>query len=311
MGLLILKIVLQILAVAAALLANRLDYVTTERRTRAFKRGRQALQVISVIFLAGSILALVLDDLDKKRDIERLSQPIQDVYVSVMYTIPASNDLFRSYLGRLKPAIAELARSPQRRDLIAQGKEKDGSITSVRIPPQSPFFPNKDTEKYIYFILNQIQFDVQFFVGSSHDLNNPDFMCNLLTSIDNTSKQSTGSTGLSYNVPQNYFLIRADNISCPSNRQRNTGKITSIPDLLESSMTIFLRGNELSKAFFTTEQSYYDTNHEISNIHRSSSITRIFMNISGREFSVRENELQRQDYSSGTIKYTGRLSDRK
>jgi hypothetical protein len=70
------KIALQILAVAIALLVNTLDYVTYDKRTRKFKKGRRVLFSLSVVFLVGSIIVLVKDESSKNNEVLELKNQL-------------------------------------------------------------------------------------------------------------------------------------------------------------------------------------------------------------------------------------------
>lgn len=66
------KILLQVLAVAIALLVNRLDYVTHDKRTRKFKIGRRLLFLLSIIFLGASIIVVVKDESAKNTEVKNI-----------------------------------------------------------------------------------------------------------------------------------------------------------------------------------------------------------------------------------------------
>jgi hypothetical protein len=70
---LFLKLILQIFAVALAILVNSLDYLWADKRTRKFKRGRLALFVLSFAFLIGGIIVTVNDDFQNRLEKQELT----------------------------------------------------------------------------------------------------------------------------------------------------------------------------------------------------------------------------------------------
>src|SRR4051794_17794529 len=70
---LLVKLILQVLAVALAILVNRLDYWWSDKRTRKFKLGRRALLVLSGAFLIGSVVVTVNDDVQNRLQREELT----------------------------------------------------------------------------------------------------------------------------------------------------------------------------------------------------------------------------------------------
>jgi hypothetical protein len=70
---LFLKIALQILAVTIAILVNRLDYVTHDKRTKKFKTGRRFLFVLSVCFLIASIIVTINDESAKNKELKEVT----------------------------------------------------------------------------------------------------------------------------------------------------------------------------------------------------------------------------------------------
>lgn len=69
---LVLKVILQILAVGIAILGNSLDYRWNDRRTKKFKRGVMALYVSSVVLFGFSVLITLHDEKEADALRERL-----------------------------------------------------------------------------------------------------------------------------------------------------------------------------------------------------------------------------------------------
>src|SRR5438045_327578 len=61
------------LAVALAMLVNGLNYVWSDKRTRKFKRGRQVVFILSILFLFGSIAVTINDDFQTRLEKQDLT----------------------------------------------------------------------------------------------------------------------------------------------------------------------------------------------------------------------------------------------
>ena len=86
---LILKIALQILAVAAALLTATLNYVARDKRTRQFKRLRVGLYWVTGLSLAAGIVVTVGDDLTRRRELAALTDELARIQTAVRRTSDA------------------------------------------------------------------------------------------------------------------------------------------------------------------------------------------------------------------------------
>jgi hypothetical protein len=76
---LVLKIVLQIIAVVLAILISSLDYIWHDKRTRSFKKGRLILFTLSIAFLVGSIVLTMIDYFDNNRKEAELKDQLSKV----------------------------------------------------------------------------------------------------------------------------------------------------------------------------------------------------------------------------------------
>ncbi|MBV6505258.1 MAG: hypothetical protein ILNGONEN_00816 [Syntrophorhabdaceae bacterium] len=73
------KIALQVLAVAIAIIVNRLDYVTRDKRTSKFKSGRRWLFILSICFLIASIIVIIKDETAKSKEIAALTNQLNTI----------------------------------------------------------------------------------------------------------------------------------------------------------------------------------------------------------------------------------------
>jgi hypothetical protein len=73
------KIVLQFLAVAIAILINVLDYVSTDKRTKKFRKRRRILFVLSALFLIASIIVVIGDELAKRKEISDIANQLSSL----------------------------------------------------------------------------------------------------------------------------------------------------------------------------------------------------------------------------------------
>jgi len=76
---LIAKILIQILAVGLAVLIGALDYVWHDMRRRRFKIGRRLLFIFSALFLIGSIVVTIADDVSNNQKEKELKSQLNKV----------------------------------------------------------------------------------------------------------------------------------------------------------------------------------------------------------------------------------------
>lgn len=72
-----LKIIIQIVSVAIAILVVRLDYVTHDKRTRGFKSGLFWLWALLIVLVVGNILIIWQDDNEKVRENNELKTQLR------------------------------------------------------------------------------------------------------------------------------------------------------------------------------------------------------------------------------------------
>ncbi|MDT4952105.1 MAG: hypothetical protein QOJ02_243 [Acidobacteriota bacterium] len=73
------KIILQILAVAIAILVNVLDYVSTDKRTKKFRIRRRMLFLLSVVFLIGSVILVIGDEWSKRQELAEMTKHLDEL----------------------------------------------------------------------------------------------------------------------------------------------------------------------------------------------------------------------------------------
>lgn len=151
MWLLAWKIVLQVLAVGTMVLVNLLDYVNRDKRTRRFKLIRRILFTASGIFLIASIIVIVSDHFEDEYRFSRLSQPIQDVYISFSVNVPIEHYALSQYRAKLNTAIDDI-----------KSRAPGGSVKRRQIITTSALFPNQTSEPLAYFLLNFVGLRFQF-----------------------------------------------------------------------------------------------------------------------------------------------------
>jgi hypothetical protein len=83
MAMLMLKVLLQILAVLAALLTATLDYVTSDKRTRRFKHIRFMLYGIVGLILIAGIAVTIGDDITRRHEIATLTSELTSIRTTI------------------------------------------------------------------------------------------------------------------------------------------------------------------------------------------------------------------------------------
>jgi hypothetical protein len=305
MRLLILKIVLQIFVFFSAWLVYRLDYVTYDKRTRVFKISRRNLLTISVFFLVLSIVVLVLDDLDKRDEIQKLVHPISDVSVSYGIDIPLLHSSLESYRERfqsgMNKAISEFPISQS----LPHGLSI-GNSDSINVLPSSLLFPNSSSDKIAYYLINYVGLNVKFYKGYkefSSSLKDPDLSFNLYTSIDGNPSNSRlrqyyGDASLRYNLSGRQLSVHIWNNKPPPEFWENNRKITSIPDLEKSLMAIKFFGYMLIN---------YPELYDLEDARHAVTVGSVVFKISGQEFRFLQPTFQQHQLDNGTRVYTVRF----
>jgi hypothetical protein len=141
-----LKIILQVFSVGIMVLVNLLDYVTRDKRTRRFKIIRFALFIGTGVFLIANIIVIVVDDLDKRNEIQQLRHPIADVSVSFQVSIPLLHPLLESYRKRFESGMNEAILEYKRSQNLPYNLTVRNDH-SVNIPNNSTLFPKTVSER--------------------------------------------------------------------------------------------------------------------------------------------------------------------
>jgi len=325
MILLSLKIILQILAVLIAIIVSGLDYVIPDKRTTKFKSWRKWLFILSGVFLMGSIILTILDGIDNSQkeqqsksqieklqnqndilqnDIHRAANPISDVTISYELSISLDTPSGIEYRNRIKQAISEL--SQQSNGLQKMGTIMGNGEVVQRIDiTKRAYMPEENREFSAYIAVNFAVLSVDFYKSSIPieilTANEPssDLQIRVIGAVDNrisTRNDSQGSgVQLIYELNEQYFTINAHYLPSVSYYQLKSGKITAIPDLSETQMVIWL---------FPVNTSEPNANAEIKKIYESIKLKSFTIRMSGgREFSFKQNDLQKYSHKDGGLIY--------
>lgn len=119
---LILKITLQVLAVGLALLLGGLDYWWHDKRTKRFKQGRKIFIATSILFLLGSIVATVADDINNNQKEESLR--------SQLAKVQEQNDGLQKGIAVLSDRSSEML-SEQRGSFVSIFDEQKKSVLTT------------------------------------------------------------------------------------------------------------------------------------------------------------------------------------
>ena len=313
---LIIKISLQILAVMIALLVNILDYVNYDKRTAKFKVSRKWLFVLSSIFLIGSIILTIWEDSNTNRkeselkvqlekvqsqnnelqnNINRAAKPINDVTVSFQLSVSLNTQSGIVYQKRIDEAISALSKRPDGLWEMGDIMGNEGYVQRISIN-KSPYIPDKDRETSVYVAIGVVPLTIDFYKNhiSLETLllkpDNPDLRISVLGSLDkNIQKQTNPAWNsdmqLIYELIERRFTISAGNLNPVSHFQINKGTITTIPDLSETQMVVWLSGVPSTDPNATLE---------IKKIYESIEIKSLSIRMSGgREFNFNSTNSQR------------------
>jgi hypothetical protein len=293
MWLLILKITLQVFAVGVMILVNLLDYVTHDKETRQFKIARFVLFVVSGVFLIASIVVVVLDDLDKKDEIQKLAHPIGDVSISFQVSIPLSHSSLESYHKHFESNVNKAATEFSMSQTLQEGLSirNDDSIT---ILPRSSLFPNRTSEKLAYYLINYIGLSVEFYKGYrefSQSLKDPDISFTGYASVDGHPSNSIlsqyyGNASLFYNFPKRQLAIDIWGNKPSPEFWKSNRKIISIPDLKDSLMVVQFFG------YMIIDDS--NLRPHLEDARRAVTVDAVVLKISGQEFRFSQSSMFQQ-----------------
>lgn len=305
---LILKITLQFLAVASALLAYRLDYVIADKRSTKFRLWRKRLFVCSVCFLFTSIAVTIIDSFENekkenalKSQITRAVNPIRDIAISCKLSTSLKNTPGDAYRTRIEKAIFEL--SKEKKGLWAMGlpMSNKGCIEQIRIT-KPPYTPDFEKEHAVYNAINFLSLMIEFHkkpvpVESLIDKKaDPDLLILVMGIADYVSptvKPFQGSMlNLVYELQDRLFTVVAQYLPPVPFSGKSTGKIISIPDLSGTQMVIRMGGFGTDKPSLTLA---------INEIRRSMDLKTFSVKISGREIKVKRAELGKFTDCDGNI----------
>ena len=130
MHMLAIRIVLQILAVALALVVALLDYQWHDKRTKRFRLARRGLLVLSVLFLIAAVAQTILEDRERRRETSDLQARLSRLQAS------ADNSDSAAAL-RSREVAAALVRLQEQNGLLAGRLAPFLALAQARYPSQS------------------------------------------------------------------------------------------------------------------------------------------------------------------------------
>jgi hypothetical protein len=246
---LILKLILQILAVVSALLTNTLDYKVYDKRRRLFKRLRVWLYCVAVLSLGGGLAVTVGDDIARRAEIAELRlelnrnlRRIDDIGMEFVIYLPMGNPDhtgIAAYTKRVVPLLRSLASS-----LPSQEPTTWGPV-SVPYISKSPLLPDLKTERVAYTFLSHVCIGLEIFADSAkaeafaneagHSQGVGDLVFLLARSAGEAERNDVI---LGIDVDKNRFLLNGANAKTGP-AQKNTGRIVSLPDLAGATAVVY------------------------------------------------------------------------
>jgi hypothetical protein len=236
---LLMKLVLQVLAVGVALLISRLDYWDNNKRTRRFKRRRVWLLCLTLLFLVASVVVTVLDDNARRLDLQRNLQRIEDVGIEFRALLPMDIPALARYSERVSSIIHSM-----RSSLPSQESTIWGSMT-VSFISKTRLFPDLETERTAYTFLSHVCIELAIFVDEAkaetfipeagHSQVGGDLAFSLSRSAHQTERNDVF---LGIDVSRRTFSLSGHNAKTgPS--EKNTGKIVSVLDLAGATAVMY------------------------------------------------------------------------
>ena len=246
---LILKLILQVLAVGFAFLTSTLDYVAYDKRTRWFKRLRVWLYCVAGLFLVAGLAVTVGDDIARREEIAALRlelnrglHRIEDVGIEFVFLLPMDRPAhsgITKYTKRVLPILHSWASG-----LPSQEPTTWGPM-SMPFISKSPLSPDLETERVAYTFLSHVCIGLEIFADSAkadtfipvagHSQGAGDLVFLLSRSAGQTEKNDVF---LGIDISKHRFSLNGVNAKTgPS--QRSTGRIVSVPDLAGATAVMY------------------------------------------------------------------------
>lgn len=246
---LILKLLLQILAVVSALLTNTLDYKVYDKRRRLFKRLRVCLYCVAVLSLVGGLAATIGDDIARREEMAELRQElnrnlhrIEDVGIEFVVLLPMGNPDhpgIAAYTKRVVPILHSLASS-----LPSQEPTTWGSV-SVPFISKSPLLPDLETERVAYTFLSHVCIGLEIFADSTKaetfasEAGPAQGAGDLVFLLSRSGGQTEkNDVFLGIDVGKSTFSLNGANAETGPSK-KSTGRIVSVPDLAGATAVMY------------------------------------------------------------------------
>jgi hypothetical protein len=179
-------------------------------------------------------------------EIDRAVDPLDSIGATVWLNVDMSDPKLVPYRDR---ALAGIHRAISTRGngeyVLAQGVQvgsqtRDGTIEEVEIPAGSPLYPDKNTERLAFYLLNFIDIEISVAAkGQTTALiggNGNDLQMGL------TTADSQQGLRFVYNLVSHKFGITASDLESDSQYWRNHANILSVSDMYGMEMLVAVEG---------------------------------------------------------------------
>lgn len=236
------------------------------------------------------------------RNVDRSLNPLTDIRISYRLRVPFDAQSLISYKQRLEKGVSQIVvnhaahKSTMRLGSPAMIR-KDGTVGIVRIPADSPLFPNK-SELVSYYVLWFSGLDLQFFL-KANDLNrlsdtNPAHFPKADLEMPVNSEQdfhSANSYTLEYDLRDHTVQIVAYQLLTDPSVWRGSGKIVSTNDLAGSQLAAVV-DNLLGPAPAADGKPTV-ASQEITRLRRSMTLTSLVLQVRAQDFWINMKNTER------------------
>lgn len=243
-------------------------------------------------------------------EIGRAINPVSELKVSFIFYIPLNSSTFSNYREQLNKAVDKILALPSQpkfddHSILSTGMEISSSDLSdwprnvrwLRINPDSPYFPGRDSQGVLHLALDYVQADINLFRadtdirGYFNNTVEPDFAFKVRGALDNSFSKDpdyNAPVALNYDVKRKQLLIWGDDIVTDPRKWNKTGRLTAIPDLSGAQMLVSFASFMLS------------ADPQVHEILRTVEIESIAIEVSGgRRFQFWRSQMKRYTNKHG------------
>jgi hypothetical protein len=262
-----------------------------------------ALATLAWLAYRGNVQVAQMESLIERQetvaqDVQRALHPIQGVEVTATIAVrPKTPELatFEARLAReIGPRLPLILRDPTFLESVV-ASDAQGPL-KLEARPDSPLWPSKEGEPVAFFALRYINLRLAFYLSTqaasppAADL-----------TVDTTTSSGTADPRLNLNLRNGGIAVVFNERPDPKYWRRASGKITSVMDLTEATLEVSIENIRASGIPIVDAS--------LARARASLGLEMLVLRIDGREFVLRQADLQPQSRPDGLPCYAARLRE--